>query len=326
MSAHIGPGVDNGHDIPLGDLRLRDRVGDGGQGEVHDLDGRPDVLYKAYRPALRPGGDALAALVGIRRALDPAERDWLDRRAAWPLCRVTDPATGGRITGFLMHRAPDTMTWRAANGDTKLTELAYLLRPAKPAWQAVVQPTPGQRHALAVALVELLDRLHALGLVLGDLSQANVLWTVRPEPAVYLLDCDGARLAGREPVLAQAETVDWNDPKAPPGAVTADSDRYKTALAVGRILAQDPYTAPGRSFTPLPGVLDDRQDAAVRRLLDRAAGDFGTRPGTGEWRTALAGRETIRLIAARPAPRPAIDPSKFDGARRRGTIDLRRPQ
>ncbi|MGA4960185.1 hypothetical protein [Streptomyces lavendulocolor] len=312
--------VEDGGDVALSALRLLDRVGDGGQGEVHVVDGPTGVLYKAYRPALRPDGGALAELVRVRRDLEPADRDWLDERAAWPLCRVTD---GGRVTGFLMRRAPDSMTWRAPGGGTKLTELAYLLRPAKPAWQAVVQPTPPERYALAVAVVEVVDRLHAMGLVLGDLSQANVLWTVRPAPAVHLLDCDGVRPAGRPPVLAQADTIDWNDPKAPPGAVTVDSDRYKAALAVGRILAQDAYAAPGTVFSPVPGVLDERREAAVRRLFAQAAGPFGSRPALGEWRTALAGRGVIKLMAARPAPRPAVDPSKFDGARRRGTISLR---
>ncbi|QGV80286.1 hypothetical protein [Streptomyces ficellus] len=313
--------AEDGEDVPLSGLRLLDRIGDGGQGEVHAVAGPPGILYKAYRPALRPDGGALAALVRVRRDLVPDERDWWDERTAWPLCRVTD---GGRVTGFLMRRAPDSMTWRPpGGGGTKLTELAYLLRPAKAAWRAVVQPTPEERYALAVAVVDLVDRLHAMGLVLGDLSQANVLWTVRPAPAVHLLDCDGIRQAGRGPVLAQADTIDWNDPLAPPGAVTVDSDRYKAALALGRILAQDPYTAPGTVFAPVPGVLDERREAAVRRLYVQAAGPFGSRPSLGEWRTALSGRGVIKLLAARPAPRPAVDPSKFDGARRRGTISLR---
>ncbi|MFF3753493.1 hypothetical protein ACFYYH_23975 [Streptomyces sp. NPDC002018] len=312
--------ADDGADVPLGSLRLLDRIGDGGQGEVYTLGGWSGVLYKSYREPRRVDGDALAALVAVRRALEPGDRDRLDAEAAWPLCRVTD---GGQVTGFLMHRAPSTMMWRASNGDTKLTELAFLLRPPKRAWQEVVQPSPGERYDLVVALVELLDRLHTMGLVLGDLSQANVLWTVRPGPAVYLLDCDGARPAGREPVLAQADTIDWNDPKAPPGLVTVDSDRYKAALALARILAQDAYAAPGKPFVPLPGVLDERREAAVRRLLGQAAGDFGTRPDLGQWRTALAGRDVIKLTAATPAPRPMVDRSKFDEIRQRGTISLR---
>ncbi|MFD7548247.1 hypothetical protein ACFV0R_09380 [Streptomyces sp. NPDC059578] len=312
--------VDDGADVPLGALAVRDRIGDGGQGEVFTLADLPAVLYKSYRDPRQVDGEALAQLVGVRRVLDPVHRGRLDTEAAWPLCRVV---SAGRVTGFLMRRAPETMTWTTGTGDTKLTELAFLLRPPKAAWQTVAQPSPAERYALAVALVEALHRLHTMGLVLGDLSAANVLWTLRPAPAVYLLDCDGARLVGRAPVLAQADTIDWGDPRAKPGAVTVDSDRYKAALAVSRILARDAYAAPGAPFTPLPGVLDERREHAVRRLLDQAAGPYGARPDLGQWRVALAGREVIKLTASAPAPRPPVDRSKFDGPRQRGTINLR---
>lgn len=310
----------DGADVPLSSLRLKNKIGDGGQGEVSTLDGQPGVLYKSYREPHRVAGDALTGLVTVRLALASADRDRLDASAAWPLCRVVD---GGRVTGFLMYDAPATMRWTSADGSKRLTELAFLLRPAKAAWKGVVQPTPAERYALLVALVELVDRLHGTGLVLGDLSQANVLWTVRPAPAVYLLDCDGIRLSGSAPVLAQADTLDWKDPLAPAGVVTVDSDRYKAALAIGRILAQDAYVAPGRPLALLPGVLDDRKEAAVRGLYEKAAGEFGTRPGLGQWRVALAGRGQIKLTAAQPRPRPALDPSKFDGPKARGSIRLR---
>ncbi|MFJ3586458.1 hypothetical protein ACIPPS_30115 [Streptomyces sp. NPDC090127] len=121
--------------------------------------------------------------------------------------------------------------------------------------------------------MELFQWLHAMGLVVGDLSQANVLWSLEPGPAVHLLDCDGVRITGRPAVLDQADTPDWLDPHAPPGA----------------------------------------------------GGPYGTRPDLGQWRAALAGRDTIRLLATRPAPRPTVDRSRFDGDanRQRGTINLR---
>ncbi|MGW0185885.1 hypothetical protein ACWDV7_09070 [Streptomyces sp. NPDC003362] len=312
--------ADDGADVPLGGLNLKDRVGDGGQGEVFDVAGPGRLLYKSYREPHKADGGVLADLVALRQQLGAAERDRLDRETAWPLCRVVD---GGRATGFLMRRAPDSMTWRTTRGDTRLIELSYLLREPKAAWQAVPQPSPAERHALVVAVVELLGWMHALGLVVGDVSQANVLWTVRPGPAVHLLDCDGVRMAGRPPVLDQADTPDWHDPLAPAGAVTVDSDRYKAALVVGRVLAQDAYVAPGRPLDLLPGVLDERRETAVRALWEQAAGPRGTRPHLGQWRTALAGRETIKLMAAAPAPRPAVDRSKFDGPRQRGRISLR---
>ncbi|WP_326629779.1 hypothetical protein OG808_26530 [Streptomyces sp. NBC_01761] len=312
--------VHDGVDVPYGSLKLLSKIGDGGQGEVHAIGGPGKLLYKSYREPHKVDGAALADLVSLRQELDPADRDRLDREMAWPLCRVTD---GSRVTGFLMHRAPAVMTWTTSKGDSKLVELSYLLRRPKAAWQSVRQPSPVDRYTLAVVLVELFRWLHAAGLVIGDLSQANVLWTVDPAPAAYLLDCDGVRLVGRRPVLDQADTPDWHDPLAPPGTMSVDSDRYKAALVIGRVLAQNAYASPGKPLNLVPGVLDERRETAVRQLWQQAAGACGTRPDLGQWRTALAGRDTIKLIAARPAPRPAVDRSKFDGYRQRGTISLR---
>ncbi|MHA4816586.1 hypothetical protein ACXZ65_19750 [Streptomyces aculeolatus] len=314
--------ADDGTDVPLSSLSFGGKMGDGGQGEVHALRDVPGLLYKSYRAPHEVDGQALAALVAVHRTLPPEERAYLDARAAWPLCRVVD---GGRAVGFLMYRAPAAMTWQTPNGATKLTELQFLLREPKASWQSIAQPAPGQRRELALALVELLERLHRWGLVLGDVSQANILWTVRPAPAVHLLDCDGFRVAGRSPVLAQADTPDWGDPLAPVGSATVDSDRYKAALATGRILAQDAYTAPGRQLDVVPGELDDRQEAAVRARYTQAAGAYGTRPTLAEWRTALVGRDVIRLTAAEPAPRPPVNRAVLDSARDRGTIPLRPP-
>lgn len=312
--------ADDGADVTLGSLALGARVGDGGQGEVYDVAGPGRLLYKSYREPGKADGGELAALVALRQGLAPAERERLDRETAWPLCRVVD---GGRATGFLMRRAPDSMTWRTSRGETRLTDLSYLLRPPRPAWQTVAQPSPAERFALLVAVLGLFRWLHSLGLVVGDVSHANVLWTVRPAPTPYLLDCDGVRMTGRPPVLEQADTPDWHDPLAAAGTATVDSDRYKAALVVGRVVSQDAYVTPGEPLRPLSGVLDDRRADAVRDLWAQASGPRGTRPHLAQWYAALAGRDTIRLLAAEPAPRPAVDRSKFDGPRTRGRITLR---
>lgn len=302
--------TDDGADVALSTVRIAAKLGDGGQGEVHELTGPGNLLYKRYRTRNGLNADSLTALVQVRRRLPAADRAYLDAATAWPLCRVVD---GGHVTGFLMRRAPRTMSWTPPDGGPrKLTELAFLLRPPKDAWRTVRQPDPAQRHALIVALVELLGRLHRLNLIVGDISQANILWTLDPAPAVFLLDCDGIREVSRPPVLPQADTMDWHDPLAPAHLVTMDSDRYKAALAVLRLLARNPYLTPGEPFTPLPGVLDGRQEAAVRRLATAAAGPHGTRPDLGQWLTALTtGRGTVRLAPVRPEPPPTYDPTVF---------------
>ncbi|MFC9705864.1 hypothetical protein ACFTWD_34805 [Streptomyces sp. NPDC056943] len=316
MTAH------DGVDIEQSRLKLLRKLATGGQGEVHEVGGPEGLLFKRYLEPHKADGAALAALVALRQGLAPAEVQRLDRDTAWPLCRVLD---GGRPVGFLMRRAPGTMSWQTGKGETRLIELSFLLRPPKAAWQAVRQPSPAERYTLVVALAELFQWLHTMGLVVGDLSQANLLWSLDPGPSVHLLDCDGIRITGRPPVLAQADTPDWLDPKAPPGIVSVDSDRYKAALMIGRVLAQDAYVTPEQALNPLPGVLDERRTAAVQRLWQLAGGAYGTRPDLGQWRAALAGRDTIRLLAAQPVPKPAVDRSRFDGEsnRKRGTISLR---
>ncbi|MFC5665473.1 hypothetical protein ACFP3U_21160 [Kitasatospora misakiensis] len=322
----IATALAGGADVELALLPVGPEAGRGGQGSVQRLDGYPGLLFKRYLDPARVHGPALAELVGLRLALPPADRDQLDAQAAWPLCRVVD---GPRCVGFLMREAPPSMTWRTAGGAAKLTEAQFLLYPEKPATQGVVRPGPEQRLALVLELVGLVDRLHRWGLVIGDLSHANVLWSVRPEPAVHLLDCDGIRRVGAAPVLEQADTPDWSDPLSPHGsAASVDSDRYKAALLVGRTLAQDPYVAPGAPLDPLPGVLTDRQLGMVRRVWEQAGGPYGTRPDPTAWLLALGGRGSIPLApGAAPLPRPArpVDARLFDGRAPRGSIRLQRP-
>ncbi|MEU3659860.1 hypothetical protein AB0E77_08855 [Streptomyces sp. NPDC032940] len=116
------------------------------------------------------------------------------------------------------------MTWRTSTGASKLLELQYAIRAPRAAWQEVAQPTAQQRRALALACVEAIAWFHDAGLVIGDISQANVLWSLSPGPAVHFLDCDGFRQVGRTAVQAQAGTPDWNDPLAPSIEATVDTD------------------------------------------------------------------------------------------------------
>jgi hypothetical protein len=309
----------DGADVARSSLVTGDRVGSGGQGDVHAVDDGA-LLFKEYKDPARVDGHALADLVAFRQELGPADRGRLDALAAWPLCRVVE---GGRALGFLMRRAPSRMTWRTATGSARLLELQYLIRPPKAAYREVPQPAPAQRRALAAACVEAIGWFHGAGLVIGDISQANVLWSLDPEPAVHFLDCDGFRRVGRAAVQAQAATPDWNDPLAPSTEASVDTDAYKTALAAGRILAQDAYVRPEQGLTPVAGCLNERQEAAVSALFSQASGARGSRPRPGEWLAALSDRGTIALTAATPRPRPAVDRTVLDGVRDRAPIDLR---
>ncbi|MGW7455082.1 hypothetical protein [Streptomyces sp. NPDC054787] len=313
--------VEDGEDVTVAALSLGGLMGRGGQGEVHAIDGG-DLAFKRYRYPSKIDQAALAALPAFRQRLHPSDRSFLDAVAAWPLCRVTH---GGHGVGLLMRRSPARMSWRTPTGETRLLELQYLLRPPRAGFRTVPQPTPRERRALALAFVEAIDWFHGAGIVLGDISHANVLWALDPEPGVYFLDCDGFRLVGGPPVQPQTDTPDWDDPRTPAFGACRDSDAYKTALAVARIVAQDPYVMPGQELRPVAGCLDERQEAAVVGLFAEAAGERGTRPAARAWYLALAlnGGDTAAPDAGRPALGPPGPRPVPDGFRDRKPINLR---
>ncbi|MFD9373045.1 hypothetical protein ACFWA6_35845 [Streptomyces sp. NPDC060020] len=317
MTARTGTAT--GIDVERRSLRLGAQLTSGGQGHIHELSDEPGLIYKEFYNG-RPDPHALDALVKLRQRLPAADRAALDAQAAWPLCRVTE---GGTVLGFLMNRVPAAFAWQSLGGKTMMAEVQYLLRPAKPAYQALPQPTPEQRLELARAYVALFGRLHDWGLVFGDVSHANLLWTLHPLPAVHLIDCDGARRIGSNPVLPQAHTPDWDDPLAPAGHPTLDSDRYKAALLAGRVLACDPYLRPEDPWHPVPGTLNETQRTAVERLLRQAAGPYGARPDMRQWASALSDRRTIPLRPPTPRRSLPVDADMLDAPPARRTIQLR---
>ncbi|MFJ7294168.1 hypothetical protein [Streptomyces collinus] len=277
--------VEDGADVELSSLQIGERIGVGGQGEVREIIGT-EVLFKRYRDPSRTNSEALAALAAFRQRLSASDRSFLDSIAAWPLCRVTH---GRRGVGFLMWRAPSLLSWQTPQGTTRLLELQYLLRRPKAGFRTVPQPTPGERSALALACVRVVDWFHRRGVVLGDISHANVLWGLRPEPCVHFLDCDGFRPLGGVAVQSATDTPDWSDPWTPSSRHDFDSDAYKTALVVARIIAQDPYVIPGERLELVQGCLDEHQETAVRQLFAEAAGERRTRPALSAWLDILRG-------------------------------------
>ena len=93
-------------------------------------------------------------------------------------------------------------------------------------------------------------------------------------PAVFAIDCDGFRLAGRPPAVRPADTAGWGDP-ACPREVTLDSDRYKLALVTVRVLLGN------HTVTP--------EDVCAKPLLRAAAGRRWPRSPRGD-PAAAAGR------------------------------------
>lgn len=274
-----------------------ERLGEGGQGVVTRVLGPENLVYKEYMPqAGRVNDRALSDLVDFGHRQATMEMSNLLAQCAWPVARVVN---GDRVTGFLMPEVPKEF-YGSIGGKSKLVELQYLLYEPNWAWQDLHQPDVMGRLEIATLAAKLIDLLHNHGWIVGDLSFRNLLWRPAAPYKVFMLDCDGLRRHGAEPVLRQAHTPDWNDPHQPSSGPDLDTDRYKLALLVGRVLSRTASVRPGEEPALLSG-LPDQVVTAVRELFARAAGGRYTRPSAAEWVQALVGRK--RIAVTRP-PRP----------------------
>jgi DNA-binding helix-hairpin-helix protein with protein kinase domain len=301
-------------DINEQSLRLGPELGSGGQGRVLRVEGYdPPLVFKQYLVA---GADpyALKALVDLPTALQPSEREQWYARAAWPLARVFNR---GQLSGFIMQHIPRQFSGASFTGSMKLREVQYLVYPRRHAWGTIV-PEGGvsarTRLEIAHAFARLLAMLHGKSLVVGDVSVRNMLWAgTGSETEIFLIDCDGIRMLGSRPVLPQRDTLDWNDPLQPKIGPDLDSDRYKLALLVGRVLTVGKDIHPDASLQMVPGI-PDQVAARVSALWQRAAGPRFTRPDADEWVMALSNREEIILPPTPPVRQlPSLPQAALDG-------------
>jgi hypothetical protein len=276
--------------LPTSSLGTLEKVGSGGQATVYRPARFPGLLYKKYLAPARVNADALDRLRRVRLAMAKHDREYLDGSAAWPAILVEE---AGRTVGFLMAPAGDHFFHQFGSNVRKPTDLQYLIFKPKPAWNSLILPGVFQRLEICRLIATAVDTMHRNKLVIGDISMSNILWAVRPEPAVYLIDCDGVRQAGGLPVLEQATTPDWSDPKDPSRA-TFDTDMYKLALAVLRVLASDPYLAPGQGIPSIPWLATTAQ-TKLRRVSDQVGS--GHRYSASHWLDLLEGIKTSMNVA-----------------------------
>jgi DNA-binding helix-hairpin-helix protein with protein kinase domain len=270
-------------DAELDDLGIADRLAGGGQGTVYRLS-RPDgMLLKLYHHDVEVDAAELARLIHLPAAMSGADRRLVTETTAWPTGRVF---RDGRCVGLLMGEVPARFATRLA-GRRCLQELQFLLYPRRAMWAELVLPSGAERCWLAVHYLRLFAALHRNGVVVGDVSLRNLLWTLAGGPSVFAIDCDGFRIAGRPPPVRPVDTAGWADPSAGSGAATLDSDRYKLALLTVRLLLGDHRVRPedvGTS-TAARAVLGPELTALAAR-----AARPGRRPKADSWELALTGR------------------------------------
>ncbi len=152
-------------------LLLGGCIATGGQGAIHAIVDAPDLLAKLYHAA--PDADQADKLRSMCAAIQPA----LGALGAWPINLLNDD-TGG-LAGFTMQRFaafhPLHMAYDSGSRSSVFPNAD---------WRWLV--------SLARRLAEVVQHVHALGHIIGDLNPNNVL--VHADGRVVLVDCDSYQI------------------------------------------------------------------------------------------------------------------------------------
>ncbi|GGT34363.1 hypothetical protein [Streptomyces purpureus] len=273
----------------------------GGQGSVwavkdRTINGVWPVAYKEYHQATRGQlkADVLAQMVGFMPDLPRGTGQWLAECSAWPAALVKDSAG---VSGFLMRQIPPRF-FRELNfepGVKKPAGFQYLLNSPGYLKNAGIPLSHRHRFELLLDFARILGRLHSLGVVVGDMSPNNVLFTLEGTPACFLIDCDAMLLNGRW-ALPPVETPGWQLRQGE-RLGSARGDAYKFGLLAARLFHGEQH---GEDLTSLR-----QADAAVGALAERSLwADPVARPTLEEWVPALANAAaTAPTTVGVPSPR-----------------------
>jgi DNA-binding helix-hairpin-helix protein with protein kinase domain len=297
-------------------VELGERIGIGGGGLVRAVAGRDDLAAKIYR-SQGSRMEPRTTHIGRMLALDPEiAAGPLAGRLAWPVHGLYGAAQ--EIRGFVMPRI---------HGASQLGEVVD----AAGRRGAGVATTWRWPLRAAIHLAYTVALVHQFDLVVGDLSDANVL-IQRTSARATLVDCDAMTLPGETdtgiavvtPDIAPRELLDGG------GQVTRESDSWQLAVLVCQLLMEGehpflgtPAAADRDRRVPADNVRDGvsrfRSESSVelparalplsvlpssvRALAERCFGDGladpMSRPAPSEWVRALVEADnTLRACEA----------------------------
>ncbi|NLG48239.1 MAG: hypothetical protein GX543_17495 [Gordonia sp.] len=306
-----------GTTVDRGLVYVGEKLGDGGTATVYraTVPELGAVAFKEYRVGRddglcsRPDAASVQRLMARIMVMSTENRSrWLDS-FAWPLALVE---SDGQPVGYLMPLAPDRfhVDYVTGNGARQRTtrrfaDMQLLLNSPEFLAHRGIGVSRDQQLQLLRSAAEGFAKLHANGLVAGDVSARNLAFDVSANDcAVYFIDCDAMTEVTRSGGGRYMETAEWTVPVAIDGSReqlnTVATDSYKFGLLVLRLLtgrqdARDPILLPG-------------DVSSLRPLLTQAlADDPLARPRPADWVPSLI--IAIRRISAdRPeAVRGRID-------------------
>ena len=192
---------------------------------------------------------------------------------------MVDAQDRRRLVGLVLPRIP-TSFYRSP-GDPR--EMEVLLCDDSRMRNIPCEP-PSWRERLAIALdcAEYMTFVHRqLGMIVGDVNHRNELWRAGRQPASYWIDCDSYRIANTTSSAASITSPGWSDPRSP-RASSVDSDHYKLALLIYRMLVQHP------NVEPRPDRIDVHLGKKVGKAVldcaqEAATAGRGGRPEAARW-------------------------------------------
>lgn len=279
---------------------LGPELGYGGQGIIYAVTDHPDRVYKRLAIPIPADLKEFERFVGLGESLRTSLSD-AGVALVWPEAPHVE---GGLIIGYEMPRIPAGYTL-TIGGTVKEAQLQYAV-PKDGPFRPDLVPNLHERIELVRSVGSFLASLHSFDYVYGDISWLNILYRLTPHPGILVLDMDCVRRLGARPVLS---TKPLNSPcfgdhdQSTELGQGFDSDRYKFALLVHRMIVSlhisaplDPAAAIGEDADLQPATL-----ARIKTLLYRAANPPGTRPAIAEWLDALAPLKATDMALQRPA-------------------------
>lgn len=252
--------------VDISKLTLGHEFGRGRHGKVTAVSGllirrKWAAAVKIYWPDMLSelNGGVLEKIVAFPGQLALQDSRWLGENTTWPVALAE---RDGAVCGFLMRAVPSEYSYP---GDSYLDD-------------AHAGIADVDRLRMLQSLATALARLHEIGVVVGDLSPRNVLFSYGSPGRCLLIGCDAMQLNG-ETALAQVETLGWEVPVGE-SKTTMASDAYKFGLLAIRLLARDPKS---RDESAIAGV-----SAELRRLaISSQHLDPMRRPSPSAWVGAL---------------------------------------
>jgi serine/threonine protein kinase len=313
-------------------LGVLSKIGQGGQGVVYRAPNvktkfAASMVYKEYKPAALTGIDftALAAMPAlVEDSLSYAQAERLISIAAWPCAIVHN---NGTPTGFVMPVIPEdfVIPLTTVKGiSTTTAEFQHLLNHPTVLAARGITIDDAQRCTLLREVASGLAFLHKHGVCVGDISPKNLLYSLTPQEAVYLIDCDAMRINDVS-ALTQVETPGW---EVPPGEelATIYSDTYKLGLLALRLLAGD-------HDTTNPAHLPATTPALLRQIItDTLTNPPHQRPLPEAWTYVLGHaieEAQHRTLTTPTTPAPdtlTIAPPDIPTVRSRPPTNAKQPQ